>query len=320
MGASLFAASLLLLDGFTAVALAFRAATWEHVPLREVVHLLIVGSAVHFVWFVGICPDLVGFAAGLLTTAWVWSVQIRGPRPGPALVDMRGKQVIVTGSSSGIGEETALQLAARGAHVVLACRSEDRAMRSLQRIVAQTANRNVRFAELDLCSFESVRAFAKAFVERGGEVDVLVCNAGIMRPARGETGDGIEISMQVNHYSNYLLTRLLLPLLRKSTLPGGGRVVNVNSSIMKAACYRDGGFNFKDANQSPDRPVRRLHAGSAGMADLRTAPPRARPPPRPTACWARFASERVSDHDADAGTPRRTQVRHVSRLRPEQAR
>lgn len=149
------------------------------------------------------------------------------------IADMTGKVVIVTGSNTGIGYITALELSKKGAHVIMACRDESRAnaaIANLQKEAAPTSV-NVEFMPLDLNSLASVREFSSKFQARKLKLDVLVNNAGIMAPPTFETTqDGFERQIGVNHIGHFELTRLLLPTLKQSS---AGRVVCVSSLAHK---------------------------------------------------------------------------------------
>ncbi|XP_067031214.1 retinol dehydrogenase 11-like [Acropora muricata] len=135
-----------------------------------------------------------------------------------------GKTAIVTGANTGIGKETALDFAKRGAKVILACRDEAKANQAAKDIIAETGSDKVLVRVVDLSSFESVRAFAKLVNETEEQLDILVNNAGLA--GSGFTTDGYEIIMQVNYVSHFLLTLLLMEKLRKSA---PSRIVNVSS-------------------------------------------------------------------------------------------
>ncbi|XP_027054319.1 uncharacterized protein LOC113681427, partial [Pocillopora damicornis] len=138
-----------------------------------------------------------------------------------------GKTVIVTGANTGIGKETASDLARRGAKVILACRDEQRATDAAKDIIAETGSDKVLVRILDLNSFESVRAFAKLISETEERLDILVNNAGIGLGAPYRlTKDGYESVFQVNYLSHFLLTLLLLDKMKKSA---PSRIVNVSS-------------------------------------------------------------------------------------------
>lgn len=118
---------------------------------------------------------------------------------------MDGKTVIVTGANSGIGKETALHLAKLGARVILACRNVTAAEKVKEEIVKETSNENVVVRELDLSSFESVRAFAAKINATEARLDVLVHNAGYANTFKKAISvDGIEMTMATNHYGRLI--------------------------------------------------------------------------------------------------------------------
>ncbi|SHF16301.1 oxidoreductase [Streptoalloteichus hindustanus] len=141
------------------------------------------------------------------------------------LPDQRGRVAVVTGANTGIGFATARALAARGAHVVLACRDLDRARTAVDRIAQSAPEARLDVVRLDLASLASVRAAAEEIRERLPRIDLLVNNAGITG-LRGRTGDGFEVQFGVNHLGHFALTGLVLDRL----LPvPGSRVVTVSS-------------------------------------------------------------------------------------------
>jgi len=144
---------------------------------------------------------------------------------------IRGRLIIVTGGNTGLGRELSLELATRGARVVLACRSWGNTKQALEVIRTQSGNNDVQYMHLDLASLESVRQFAAEFLEKYGEgsLDTLVCNAGVWVPMEQgrRTEEGFEVHAGVNHLGHFLLTTLLLPGLNKET----GRVVMVSSGL-----------------------------------------------------------------------------------------
>ena len=137
---------------------------------------------------------------------------------------MKGRIVLVTGATSGIGLETARQLAAMGASVVLGVRDPDRGADVARRILQDGGEAEV--LPIDLASFASVREAVARFAATHDRLDVLVNNAGIALPAREVSVDGHELTWQTNFLSHVLLTRLLLPSLARGSKP---RVVNVSS-------------------------------------------------------------------------------------------
>ncbi|XP_059223838.1 retinol dehydrogenase 13-like [Stomoxys calcitrans] len=127
-----------------------------------------------------------------------------------------GKVVIVTGSNTGIGKEIALEMAKRGARVIMACRDFDRCEKARREIVQMSGNTNVFNRTLDLSSLQSVREFAAKFNEEENRLDILINNAGIMATPRRLTVDGYEQQFAVNHLGHFLLTNLLLDKLKSS--------------------------------------------------------------------------------------------------------
>ncbi|KRC52879.1 MULTISPECIES: oxidoreductase [unclassified Nocardioides] len=142
------------------------------------------------------------------------------------LPDQTGRTVIVTGPTlGGLGHHTALELARRGARVVLAGRNPAKVEETVVAIRKEVPEATLEALHLDLASLASVRAAAAA-AEQIGSIDVLVNNAGVMGTPYSRTADGLEIQMATNHFGPFLLTGLLLPQLVQS---GDGRVVNVAS-------------------------------------------------------------------------------------------
>ena len=140
---------------------------------------------------------------------------------------MDGKTVIVTGANTGIGKETALDLAKRGARVIMACRDLKKGETALNDIVEKTGSKNVVLKQLDLASLKSVRTFAKDINQNEPHLHVLINNAGVMMiPELTKTEDGFEMQMGVNHLGHFLLTNLVVDLLKKST---PSRIVVVSS-------------------------------------------------------------------------------------------
>ena len=141
---------------------------------------------------------------------------------------MHGKVVIVTGGNTGIGKETARGLAGLGATVIIACRDPAKGESARAGIAASTGRGDVTFLPLDLADVASIRSFAATFSERFARLDVLVNNAGVSMPRRATTRDGFETVFGVNHLGTFLLTRVLLDVLRRSA---PSRIVVVSSRL-----------------------------------------------------------------------------------------
>src|SRR5690349_22107984 len=142
-------------------------------------------------------------------------------------IDLRGKRILVTGVSAGLGVETARSLAAHGANVVGAARDLDKAARAVAaaRRDAAAGEGSIDLISLDLASLESVRACAAKLLEEGKPFDVIIANAGVMATPFGKTADGFETQFGTNHIGHFVLVNRLAPLLRP-----GGRVVMLASS------------------------------------------------------------------------------------------
>ncbi|XP_022107016.1 uncharacterized protein LOC110988085 [Acanthaster planci] len=139
---------------------------------------------------------------------------------------MEGRTVIVTGANTGMGKEIAADMANRGAHVIMACRSLEKGNQAAKDIRRRVRDGTLVVRQLDLASLKSVRMFCKAFLATEPRLDVLINNAGVFFCPYMQTEDGFENHFGVNHLGHFLLTNQLLPLLAKSP---GSRVVNVSS-------------------------------------------------------------------------------------------
>lgn len=137
---------------------------------------------------------------------------------------MRDKTVVITGGTGGIGQQTAIGLAKLGAQVVITGRSEERGQAGREAVVAASGSRQVEFVQGDLSSTGGVIALADSLIERYPRIDVLINNAGHMAPERIINADGFESGFAVNVVAPLLLTRRLLPALRKGA---SSRVVNL---------------------------------------------------------------------------------------------
>lgn len=148
---------------------------------------------------------------------------------------MQGKTCIVTGSSTGIGKETALGLARMGAQVALVCRDRARGEEAQREIKRVSGNEQIDLFLADLSSQQEVRQVAQELQAHYTQIHVLINNAGRIFPEREVSRDGIEMTFAVNHLSAFLLTNLLLPTLKAST---PARIVNVSSSESQARSLR----------------------------------------------------------------------------------
>ena len=171
-------------------------------------------------------------------------------------VSLKGKTVIITGANTGIGKETALDLAKRKARVILACRNDYRGEKAAQDIRKASHNKDVEYRHLDLSSLPSVRQFSNSIIDEGIPVNILINNAGIMRCPYWKTEDGFEMQFGVNHLGHFLLTNLLLDRIKESP---NARIVNVSSIGYKAAPE---GINFEDINSEREYNPRKAYCQS----------------------------------------------------------
>nr|XP_039263316.1 retinol dehydrogenase 12-like [Styela clava] len=141
-------------------------------------------------------------------------------------LEIEGKTVLITGANTGIGFSTALNLAKRKAKVIIACRSLEKAESARQKIIEETGSHNVFIKHLNLASFDSIRKFSADINATEERLDILINNAGLLLSTYEETEDGFEMHFGVNHLGSFLLTNLLLELLKKSS---PSRIVNVSS-------------------------------------------------------------------------------------------
>ncbi len=157
--------------------------------------------------------------------------------------DLKGKVIIVTGSNSGIGYEAVKIYAAKGAKVVMACRSLERANEALAKIMEEQKDADVVTMELDLASLKSVKTFVAAFKKKFKRLDILMNNAGVMMAPYGKTEDGFEQQLGVNHIGHFALTGLLFDVIKATPK---ARIVNISSNAHKFGGMRFDNMMFED--------------------------------------------------------------------------
>jgi NAD(P)-dependent dehydrogenase (short-subunit alcohol dehydrogenase family) len=168
--------------------------------------------------------------------------------------DQTGRTVLITGANAGIGYHTALQLAAKGATVLLASRDPERGRAAHQRILAAAPMARVEVVTLDLADLDSVGRLADHILASDDGLDVLVNNAGVMGvPRRRTTAQGFELQFGTNHLGHFALTGRLLPALLARP---ASRVVTVSSAM-----HRLGRLDLEDPNS--ERGYRRWQAYNA---------------------------------------------------------
>jgi NAD(P)-dependent dehydrogenase (short-subunit alcohol dehydrogenase family) len=155
-----------------------------------------------------------------MTTAWTDN----------DLPNQDGKLFVITGANSGLGFESTLALAKKGARVVMACRTPSKAEAALAQVMTAAPRAQVEIMPLDLASLASITAFAQAFAKKYDRLDVLLNNAGLMAIPLARTQDGFEMQLGTNHLGHFALSSALWPTLVKTP---GARVVNVASLAHK---------------------------------------------------------------------------------------
>ena len=155
-------------------------------------------------------------------------------------IDLRGKRILVTGVSAGIGVETARSLAAHGASVVGAARDLEKARVATEQVRKDAAANGGRceLVELDLANLKSVRACADQLLAKGEPFDVIIANAGVMATPFGHTADGFEMQFGTNHLGHFVLVNRIAKQLRP-----GGRLINLSS-----AGHRFSNVDLEDPN------------------------------------------------------------------------
>jgi NAD(P)-dependent dehydrogenase (short-subunit alcohol dehydrogenase family) len=148
------------------------------------------------------------------------------------------KSCLITGASSGIGKEAAKQLAQSGHHVIMVCRDQRRGQAALEEIKMQAPSSTVDLLIADLSSQSAIRSLADTVCERYSRLDVLINNAGVVLTHRETSVDGFEKTLATNHLGPFLLTNLLLDLMKSSS---PSRIVNVSSAI-----HKWGSIDFND--------------------------------------------------------------------------
>ncbi|MFX1317338.1 MAG: SDR family oxidoreductase [Promethearchaeota archaeon] len=153
-------------------------------------------------------------------------------------MSMDDKICMITGANSGIGKATALSIAKMGAVVIMICRDKNRGENAQKEIINETGNKSVDLFICDLSSQESIYKLAENFKKKYQKLDVLINNAGVVKTKRILTIDGFETTFAVNYLAPFLLTNLLLDIIKESA---PSRIINIISGI-----HKSGSINFDD--------------------------------------------------------------------------
>jgi NAD(P)-dependent dehydrogenase (short-subunit alcohol dehydrogenase family) len=174
--------------------------------------------------------------------------------------DQESRVAIVTGSSSGIGYETARVLAEKNATVIIAVRNLQKGKAAADKILGQHPNADLEVMELDLANLESVRKFADEFKNKFSRLDLLINNAGVMMPPYSKTADGFELQFGTNHLGHFALTGLLFDLIKATS---GSRIVNVSSTA-----HYYGNLDFDDLKWEKRRYKKMRAYGDSKIANI----------------------------------------------------
>jgi NAD(P)-dependent dehydrogenase (short-subunit alcohol dehydrogenase family) len=171
---------------------------------------------------------------------------------------MRGKTVLITGADGDIGRETTRGIAARGAAIVMACIELSLARPVCEAIKKESGNANITLMQIDLSSQASIREFAQQFSLKHQSLDVLINNAGVYCHTRQETRDGFEKTIGINLFGHFLLSNLLLPVIKQTA---GARIINLSSNA-----HYQSKFDVSDINWQ-----KRKYSGFRAYADSKLA-------------------------------------------------
>ncbi|KAM7390201.1 hypothetical protein PAMA_008399 [Pampus argenteus] len=174
--------------------------------------------------------------------------------PWSSVVRLDGKTVVITGANTGIGKDTAIDLAKRGAKIIMACRDVVKAEEAVKEVIQNSGNENVIYMKLDLADSKSIREFAEAINKDEPQLNILINNAGVMVCPYGKTADGFELQIGVNHLGHFLLTHLLIDLIKKSA---PARIITVSSMA-----HSWGSINLEDINSENRYDKKRAYSQS----------------------------------------------------------
>lgn len=167
--------------------------------------------------------------------------------------NLEGRIALVTGATSGLGKVTALELAKMKASVIVVGRNPAKTEATVREIIAESGNQSVDMLLADLSSMDEVRQLANQFLERYQRLDILVNNAGGVFSQRQTTADGYELTFALNHLAYFLLTNLLLDVLKSSQ----ARIINIASSV-----HKRGKLDFDDLQSEKSYQFFRVYGTS----------------------------------------------------------
>ncbi|KAL6408680.1 putative short-chain dehydrogenase reductase protein [Ilyonectria robusta] len=189
--------------------------------------------------------------------------------PANDIPSLSGKVILVTGSNTGLGKQSIIDLARHNpSQIWLAARSLEKAQGAITDIKAQVPTAPIHPLQLDLASLDSIKAAAKTFLNSATRLDILMLNAGIMATPPGTTKDGYEIQFGTNHVGHALLTKLLMPLLLQTAEGASSdvRVVVLSSTVHAQA--PEGGVQFNTLKTRADAMETWTRYGQSKLANV----------------------------------------------------
>ncbi|CAL2038839.1 unnamed protein product [Caenorhabditis brenneri] len=150
-------------------------------------------------------------------------------------LNLNGKTIAITGTTSGIGVETARALVLKGAHIVMMNRNLTESEKQKRRFIEEKPSAQIDIVECDLNSLASVKKAAQVYLQNGWPLHGLILNAGVMGPSNKTTSDGFEAHFGINHVSHFIILQALLPVLRSSA---PSRLVVVSSALANYTCVK----------------------------------------------------------------------------------
>ncbi len=145
---------------------------------------------------------------------------------------MKQKIILITGSTDGIGKQTALELAGKNQQVIIHGRSKERCLKAVDEIIAKTKNKNINYVVADFSNLKEVKGMSEEIKSKFERLDVLINNAGVYLRRRMTDENGVELTFKINHLAHFYLTYLLFDLIKKSE---DGRIINVSSIAHESA-------------------------------------------------------------------------------------
>jgi NAD(P)-dependent dehydrogenase (short-subunit alcohol dehydrogenase family) len=179
-----------------------------------------------------------------------------------SIPNQKGKIAVITGGNIGLGYQISHDLANKGAHIIIACRTKSKGQKAIENI-EKSLNRKIsaEVITLDLTSKKSISNFAIEFGKKYRKLDLLINNAGVINLiSREETNGGLEMHMATNHYGHFALTALLIPYISKAK---SARVVTMSSGA-----YRSGDIDFNDINWNNRTYSRSKSYGDSKLANM----------------------------------------------------